>query len=363
MLSDYGARVVKVGAPPRKGGVQIVPPFYAYSGQREMERIRIDLKAEGGRDAFLRLAEKSDVVIESYRPGVMERLGLGYEVLRARNPRIIFCSTSGYGQDGPYSQWAGHDLNYLALGGFLHCSGRRADGGPPIPGATVADSAAGGMHAVIAILAALVARDATGEGAYLDVSVAEGVLSLMALAVDQHLATGEAPGPGHDILTGRYACYDLYATRDGGWLAVAAIEPAFFANLCRALGLEEWIPFQLDDARQDEIRAAFRDVFAGKDRDTWVEELAPASTCVSPVHSVEEVARDPHFQQRGVFVEARHPDAGTFRQIGPVLAGAPRSDQAYALAGPDHTDVEALLREVGIPADDIAALRSEGVVA
>ena len=164
--------------------------------------------------------------------------------MKRGNERIVYCSTSGYGKDGPCAQWAGHDLNYLALGGFLHCSGRRADGGPTIPGATVADSAAGGMQAVIAILAALLRRAETGRGGYLDVSVADGVLSLMSLHIDEYLATRNEPGPGYNILTGRYACYDVYAARDGRWLAVAAIEPVFFANLCKALGLERWIPHQ-----------------------------------------------------------------------------------------------------------------------
>src|SRR5690349_13379596 len=206
-LADYGARVVKVGPPPKQSGVQIVPPFYAYSGHRGMERVLLDLKSPAGRDAFLRLAARADVVIESFRPGVVDRLGLGDAAVRAVNPAIVYCSTSGYGQDGPRSQWAGHDLNYLAVGGYLACSGRGADGGPALPGATIADSAGGGMQAVMSILAALVSRQSTGEGRWLDVSVADGVLSLMSLYVEQHLATGDEPGPRHDLLTGKYACY------------------------------------------------------------------------------------------------------------------------------------------------------------
>src|SRR3954447_14084487 len=196
-LADYGARVVKVGPPPKQSGVQIVPPFYAYSGHRGMERVLLDLKARSGRDAFLRLAANADVVIESFRPGVVDRLGIGDADVRAVNPGIVFCSTSGYGQTGPRSQWAGHDLNYLAAGGYLDCSGRGADGGPALPGATVADSAAGGMHAVMSILAAIVGRNATGEGQHLDVAVADGVVALMSLYVDEYLATGAVPGPGH----------------------------------------------------------------------------------------------------------------------------------------------------------------------
>ena len=139
-LADYGAQVVKVGAVPRAGAVQIVPPYYAYSGNRGMQRALFDLKSDGGREAFLELAERSDVIIESFRPGVVDRLGIGFEAVAARNPGIVYCSTSGFGQSGPRSSWAGHDVNYLGVSGFLDCTGRRADGRPALPGATVAAS-------------------------------------------------------------------------------------------------------------------------------------------------------------------------------------------------------------------------------
>src|SRR5437588_1727365 len=257
-LADYGARVVKVAAP---SGLQIEPPFYAYSAHRGMERVGIDLKSAEGMAQFMALVESADVLIESFRPGVVDRLGIGYDAVKGRNPGIVYCSTSGYGQDGPHAHWAGHDLNYLAVGGFLDCSGRGPDRRPPIPGATVADSAGGGMHAVMSILAALVQKARTGEGAYLDVSVAGGVLALMTLAVDEYLATGEVPMPGHGLLTGRYACYGVYGTSDDKWVTVAAIEPKFWANLCRALGLERWTDHQNDDAVQDEIGADLEQVF------------------------------------------------------------------------------------------------------
>jgi len=360
ILADYGATVVKVGPPPRKSGVQIQPPYWSYSAGRGMRRLQIDLKAPDGRAAFLSLAGKAQVVIESFRPGVAARMGIGWDDVRAVNARIIYCSTSGYGQDGPYARWAGHDLNYLAAGGYLAMSGRRADGGPALPGATVADSAAGGMHAAIAILAALIRLAATGEGEYLDVSVAAGVLWLMSLPIDQHLATGEQPAPGGDLLSGRYACYDVYAARDGRWLAVGAIEPAFFANLCTALGLERCIPHQLDDARQDEIRADLRRVFATRDRDEWVRELAPRDTCVAPVNAVSEVVEDPHF--RGAVAQARHERHGSFRQLAPVLAGTQAAGAPSAVGDATPAETEALLREVGLSAQTIEKMRREGVV-
>jgi alpha-methylacyl-CoA racemase len=362
-LADYGARVVKVGPPPKQSGVQIVPPFYAYSGHRGMERVLLDLKHESGRDAFLKLAARADVVIESFRPGVMDRLGIGPEAVRAVNRGIVYCSTTGYGQTGPRASWAGHDLNYLAVGGYLDCSGRNADGGPALPGATVGDAAGGGMQAVIAILAALVHRAATGEGATLDVSVADGVVSLMSLYVDEYFATGEIPGPGHNILTGRYACYDVYRCADDRWIAVGAIEPHFFANLCQALGCEQWLAHQTDDAVQDAMRADFAAAIARRTRDEWVASLGPADTCVSEVATVPELVDAAYFRERAVFTTATAPGHGEFEQVGWVLAGMDRAQPGPTVRDATVTDTDALLGEVGYSAVEIAALREEGVAA
>ena len=362
ILADYGADLIKIGAP-GKSGLQIEPAYWAYGAGRGTRRIRIDLKAREGREACLRLFAQADVVIESYRPGVADRLGIGYSEANRVNERIVYCSTSGYGKSGPAAGWAGHDLDYLALGGFLHMSGRRADGGPALPGATVADAAAGGMQAAIAILAALLRRARTGRGEHLDVSVADGVLSLMALAVDEQLATGAAPGPGHDVLSGRYACYGVYGTRDAKWLAVGAIEAAFWTNLCRALGLERWSAHQYDDAEQERIRADLAAVFRTRDRDAWVAELAPANTCVAPVLAISEVADAPQFVARGATLEVEHPQHGRFRQLAPLLAGACRPQGVTRVRGADQSDAEPLLRAAGYGAAEIATLLAAGTVA
>ena len=360
-LADWGATVVEVGPIPRDRDLQITPPTHAYAAHRGMRRLMVDLQAENGRNAFLRLAAKADVVIESFRPGVVDRLGVGYEAVRVLNPGIVYCSTTGYGQTGPRSSWAGHDLNYLAVGGYLHCSGRDERGGPALPGATVADSAAGGLHAVAAVCAALVARAATGEGVHLDVSVADGVLALMSLVIDEHLAEGVQPGPREGLLTGRYAWYDLYQAADGGWLAVAAIEPKFFANLCHILGCEQWIDRQYDDDVET-MRADFTAAFASRNRDDWVAELAPADACVSPVLDVPGVVADGQYGARGAFVEVAHPTSGRLRQVGAPLA---RQVDPVVLEIPDWTATatEELLDEVGVAPDTVTAWRTEGVIA
>ena len=360
-LTDWGATVVEVGPILRDRDLQITPPAHAYAAHRGMRRIMVDLQAENGRNAFLRLAAKADVVIESFRPGVVDRLGVGYEAVRVLNPGIVYCSTTGYGQTGPRSSWAGHDLNYLAVGGYLHCSGRDERGGPALPGATVADSAAGGLHAVAAVCAALVARAATGEGVHLDVSVADGVLALMSLAIDEHLAEGVQPGPREGLLTGRYAWYDLYQAGDGGWLAVAAIEPKFFANLCHILGCEQWIDRQYNDDVET-MRADFTAAFASRNRDDWVAELAPADACVSPVLDVPGVVADGQYGARGAFVEVTHPTSGRLRQVGAPLA---RQIDPVVLEIPDWTATatEELLDEVGVAPDTVTAWRAAGVIA
>ena len=363
LLADFGATVIKVGPVPASGTVMITPAYFAYSGHRGMRRVELDLKAESGRQAMEALAASADVLVESFRPGVTERLGIGYEQLHQCNDQLIYCSTSGYGQQGPMSQWAGHDVDYLALGGFLATSERRADGGPPLPGATVADSAAGGMHAVMAIMAALVGRQATGRGCHLDVAVADGVLWIMSLAIDEHLALGTHPGPGRDLLTGGFACYSTYAGSDGRWLAVGAIEHKFYATLCTELGCSRWIDQQMDPDVQAAIRTDFASAFAGATRDEWIERLSDLDTCVAPVLAVAEIPESPHVLGRALVIDAHHPTHGGFRQLAPLLAGMTRPEGTVHSPDLTETATDELLAAAGIGNEIIARWRDEGVIA
>jgi len=324
ILADYGMRVIKVAPVAAKGKKQIEPVFHAYGAGRGMQKIRVDLKSDEGRQAVHRLAKSVDAVMESYRPGVADRLGVGYRDLAEINPQLVYCSTSGYGQDGPASQWAGHDINYLAMGGFLACSGRDEEGRPAIPGATVADSAGGGMHAAMAIIAALLNRFRTNEGAYLDVAATDGVLNLMSLYLDQYLATGEETRPNEAVLTGGYAWYGVYNTSDGKAISVGAIEPHFFRNLCTLLGLEEFSEAQYDRARQGDMKAAFKAKFLTRTRDEWTELLAAENTCVAPVLAIPEVVAHDHLRARKTFTTAHHLDKGDFELLSAVLAGGER---------------------------------------
>ena len=281
------------------------------------------------------------------------------------NPAIVYCSTSGYGQTGPRSQWAGHDLNYLAVGGYLDCSGRDADGGPALPGATIGDAAGGGMQAVIAILAALVQRAATGEGAYLDVSVADGVVALMSLYIDEYLATGEVPGPApqhpHRSLRVLRRVPLRRRPLDRGRRDRAALlrEPVPRARL-RAVARA---PDRRRGAGRDPRRLPRRVRDAGR-ATSGSRELGPADTCVSEVASVPELVHDAHLRGRAT-CSSRRPRrrTATFEQVGWVLAGMDRDQPGPVVRDATVTDTDALLGEVGYSAAEIAALREEGVAA
>lgn len=363
ILADYGATVTKVGAVPRAGAVQITPPYYAYSGNRGMNRALFDLKSDGGRQAFCALADQADVIIESFRPGVVDRLGIGYTELAQRNSRLVYCSTSGFGQSGPRSNWAGHDVNYLGVSGFLDCTGRQADGRPALPGATVADIAAGGMQAAMSVMAALLRRERTGTGEHLDVSIADGAFAMMSLYVDEYLATGVEPGPGHYILTGRYACYDTYTCSDGKHVAVGAIEPQFWRNLVKLLDLEQYAGAQTDDALQDEIRGAMAQRFASRTRDEWVALLGPADTCVAEVNTVAEAVLNEQVIARGLVADAVNAEGLEFRQAAPIWAGADEPVGPYEVRDPLVSDTEDLLAAAGLDAAHIKELIESGAIA
>ncbi|WP_308252052.1 CaiB/BaiF CoA-transferase family protein [Pseudonocardia sp. KRD291] len=319
---------------------------------RSRRSIVVNLKKPAGLDIALRLAARSDVFVEGFRPGACDRLGLGYRALSATTPGLVYCSLTGYGQDGELAQHAGHDLNYIAESGLLSVSTRPGQK-PGIPLNMAADYAAGGLLAAFGILAALTGRAATGRGTHVDVSMYEGLLGLMQVAPSWTAAGAPDPSWGGGLLSGAVPFYDCYRTADDQWISVGALEPKFFANLCAALERPDLIDRQHDTSRWDEMRAVFTEAFAGAPLATWLDRLGDVDTAVAPVRSLADAFTTAH--ARGVL-----PAPG---QVGPI----PRLRGWTATAGPVVTHAGAhtrqVLAELEIEGEHIDELIATGVVA
>jgi crotonobetainyl-CoA:carnitine CoA-transferase CaiB-like acyl-CoA transferase len=284
-LADWGAEVIKIERPGTGDYARTLSPPVFKRTNAGKKSIVVDLKSPRGREILKSLARTADVLIEGNRPGVMERLGLCYGEISAVNQRLIYVSVTGYGQRGSYAELAGHDVNYLALGGVLGLNL------PVIPGVQIADLVGGSMQAVVGILRALVARHRTGEGRHVDVSMYAGVTSLLTVPLAGWQDAGCEPKPRAGTLSGRYACYNIYEAADGRWLAVGALEPKFWAELCRRLGCEDLIPRQFEE-RQDSVQARVASIFRTQPAQDWFEQLRDSDCCVTPVRTVSEVAAE-----------------------------------------------------------------------
>ena len=357
VLADLGADVVKV-EDPRLGDYmrQIPPARGGMSGRflavnRGKRSLALDLKSDAGRSAFLRMAERADVVVESFRPGVMDRLGVGWDALSAANPRIVLCSISGYGKDGPYAARAGHDLNYIGLAGVLAMGGAAA-GAPAMPGVQIADLAGGALWGLAGVLAALVGRERTGAGAHLDISMAEGALALLAAEVGNLDAGAEAPTRGATSLNGGLACYGVYRTKDDRYLSVGALEPKFWFAFNTAIGRKADLAELATPGVQARVRDEVQAILATKTRDEWVAVLAGHDCCCEPVLELDEVAAHPMHRAREVFTRGPAPGGDTIQQVRTPLAPA-RVDRAAPALGQHSREV---LVEYGFADAEIAAL-------
>jgi alpha-methylacyl-CoA racemase len=359
-LADLGADVVKIE--PREGDpIRAFPPAVgeesaAHAGLNRGKRsVAVDLRTEEGASVVRKLAGQADVFVEGFRPGVLARRGLGPAQLLEAHPRLVYCSVTGYGQDGPHAARAGHDIGYGALGGFLGAN-RDADGRPIVPGAQVIDMTAAFLT-VIGILAALQARERTGRGQHVDVSLLRASLALTTVPMTRALA---GPEPG-DELTGVYPSYTVYRCRDGQWLAVGALEPKFWEGLCAALGRPELAGRQWEQGEaRVHARAAVAALFASRDRDEWVRVLADHDVCVEPVLAYDEMSAHPT-----IAAELIDQPVGKarLRTVAPPvkLSGAPSGPPRPAPALGEHTD--AVLGEAGFTRADIDRMRGAGVLA
>jgi crotonobetainyl-CoA:carnitine CoA-transferase CaiB-like acyl-CoA transferase len=364
LLGDMGADVLLVEEP-AAAARGLTERDVAFDALRRNKRsICLDLKHEEGRTIFHRLAATADVILEGFRPGVVDRLGVGYDAVRAHNPRAVYCSLSGYGQDGPYSGLAGHDINYVALGGALGMIGRPG-AAPSIPMNLVADMAGGGLMAAFSITAALLARERTGRGQYVDVAMSDGVIALLTRAASQYFTSGTVPRPGEGRITGALPHYDVYECKDGRFLSVGPLEPKFLAILCDAIGLPELAAHGEAAPAEDRelVRAAFRARFLERTRDEWFVLLRSRDACAAPVYSLDEVFEDAHHLHRRMLVHAPHPTLGPVPQvgIGPKLSETPGAVRSTGPLPGQHTG--AVLGELGFSAEDVARLRSASAVA
>jgi crotonobetainyl-CoA:carnitine CoA-transferase CaiB-like acyl-CoA transferase len=332
--------------------------------QRNKRSIALNLKEPEAQKIFHKLAESADVVVEGFRPGVMDRLGAGYEKVRSINPRAVYCSVSGYGQDGPYSQMAGHDINYISFAGALGLIGEQ-DGRPAIPLNLIADYAGGGLCGAVGILSALMAREKTGSGQYVDIAMSEGVLYMLSGLVSDVLYRGISAERGGNRLNGGAPYYNVYRTKDDKYFSIAAIEPWFWENLCRAMEREDLLPHQ-DAAgeKKAEVEQALAEAFLAKTRDEWFETLKDANISVGKVYSLQEALDDPHAQQRGMVLEIEAPDIpeGKVRQVATSIHLSDTPGQVRHLGSVTGQHTAKVLEELGFDAAAVADLQRRQVV-
>lgn len=322
LLADMGAEVVRVESPDRMDLARVMPPHdggvstaHAYLN-RGKDSIALNLKEPEAVAAVKALLPEFDIVVEQFRPGVMARLGLDYDSLKALKPDLIYCSITGYGQTGPYKDRAGHDINYLSLAGVSSYSGRREQGPPPL-GIQVADVAGGSHHAVMGILAAVIHRQSSGEGQHVDVSMTDAAFSLNAMSGAAWLAGGHEPEPEAEMLNGG-AFYDYYRTADNRWLSVGSLEPAFTKQLCAAIGQPKLASLGLSPKpeHQQQLRAALTTAIAEKTLAQWQSVFDELDACVEPVLTLGEACDHPQLQARDMIIDVPRPDGSPQKQIG-----------------------------------------------
>ncbi len=373
MLADFGADVVKLEDTGMGDYVRWSPPYYDGAEQtargalflalnRGKRSIRIDLKTEPGKQVLLRLARDADVLLESFRPGVLDRLGVGYERLRAENPRLVYCAITGYGQDGPNRDRSGHDMNYLGLNGLLGLTGD-ADGPPVQAAGQIADIGGGAQMAVIGIMVALRERERSGEGQFVDCSMFDGSLSWLALVAADAFATGRAVRRGEPQLAGALICYRPYRCADG-YVTLGALEPKFWQAWCHGVGREDLVTHAFDPPGSP-AHSAVSDIFASRTREEWRQFASENDCCLEPVLELDEALESELVAAREMVVEITQPGAeGPVKLLGaPVKLSRTPADPARA-PGPglgEHTDE--VLADAGFEPEEIAALHEAGAVA
>jgi crotonobetainyl-CoA:carnitine CoA-transferase CaiB-like acyl-CoA transferase len=363
LLADMGAEVIKVETPAGDGARYSPPETEAGMGSlfdavnRGKRSIALDLKHDEGHEAFMRLAESADVVFEQFRPGVVDRLGIDYESVRERNGEIVYCSLTGFGQDGPHRNRVGHDLNYIGMAGMLDMTREGPDAAPQIPGYPVADMA-GGLFAAFGIVGALCARELGNTGGeHVDVAMTDVVASFSQPVAYQALS-GMGPRPGGTSLSGGFPWYDVYEAKDGEYVTIAALEPKFWETFCEAVGREDLIDSHMtdDEAELAALRAELEEIFAGKTREEWETQLGDVEAMVAPVWTPEEALTDERVEARDLIDRS----TGVPRVGFPAKSSEPAEGAGEGAPGLG-ADTDALLAEVGYDEAALERLREDGV--
>jgi crotonobetainyl-CoA:carnitine CoA-transferase CaiB-like acyl-CoA transferase len=354
LLADHGARVICIEDKRFQA-----ESFFPEDLYRNKEHMRLNLKSRRGGEVLERLVSGADVLLEGFRPGVAKRLGADYERLSSLNPGLVYCSLTGYGQQGEYSRRAGHDANYLGLSGVLDLIGE-PDRPPSIPGVQLADIA-GGLNAALGVMLALWAREKTGRGQYIDISLTDCAFNLLPLVLYLWREQGRAPKRGDHLLAHRFACYTTYETADGRALSVAALEPQFWKRLCEALDLTQYIDLQYDEARREEIIEAFRKAFAQRSLAQWEEALQDLDACCEPIRTVAEALGSPLFAERGMAVPCEEPGWPKTALGLPIrMSATPGGLRTPPARFGEHT--EAVLLELGYSRSEVEEMLENGEV-
>ena len=368
MLADYGAEVIKIEEPGRGDYIRSREPGLNGIGARHLtvnrnkKSVELNLKTEAGIEIFNKMARDADVIIEGFRPGVMERLGIGYEQISKINPEIVYCSLTGYGQTGPYRSLPGHDINYAGYSGILSLNGE-ADGKPVIPGVQIADIGGGSLMALSGILMALLHREKTGKGQHIDVSMTDGAVTWLYAAASDYFVSGDVPERGKNRLDGQFAYYQLYETKDGQFLSIGASEKKFWDRFCDLVERPDWKEMHEGHTEvQNKMKQDLTDLFKGRTKQEWMELLSLEETCVGPVNTIDELFCDPQIQAREMLCEQDHPVAGRIKQIGfPIkFSETPGEMHTHAPILGEHT--KEYLIGLGYKEEEYKNLMDEGVI-
>ena len=357
ILADLGADVLRIEDRRFAGEGPGMPTV-----MRNKRHMTLNLKHPQAKEIFYRLVREGDVILEGFRPGVTERLGIDYESIKKINEKMIYCSVTGYGQDGPYRNMVGHDVNYLSFGGVIGLNGE-VGGNPVIPPIQIADMAAGGMNAALGIMAALIARQRTGRGQYIDISMLDGIVAMLPFPVSLLWGLSRSPRRGDTLLSGRYPCYSVYGTKDGGFISIGALEPRFWEALCKKLGAEDFISSQYDEGeKREKMFSLLREIFKKKTREEWMEELKEVDVCIGKVLSLEETLQDPQVVCRRMVTEFFDSRKGKMKLLSSPLklSDTPPEIRTAPAEFGEHT--EEVLRKLGFAADQIEELKKAGVV-